>query len=377
MAERMAGSVGLDLRLVACDWQTRLAEIDTYQQATIVERFNEVSTYELQLPADTDAAQVLLQSARPRIVAIDERTGLVFRSGPVTRFERSSGDAGEQLTLYGVDDLVWLRRRIVHPQPASAAPPYATTAYDTRTGAASTVLAGYVDRNAGPAATTARQVPGLTVPAPAAFGPTVTLSGRYQNLLEFVRLAARAAGVGIRVRDLVFQVYQPASEAVFSADLGTLAGWRATSEAPETNYVYVAGAGEGTARLIREYSDAATIPSWGRSETFQDRRDTSATAELDQSGAETLADGARPPAVELDVLDTAAQQFLRDWNVGDRATVRVGGVTITDVIAEATISLEPNRYATVRPIIGAAGVSLDQWRQLAQANRRIRQLERT
>jgi hypothetical protein len=220
-------------------------------------------------------------------------------------------------------------------------------------------------------------VPGLTVPAPAAFGPTVTLSGRYQNLLEFIRLAARAAGVGIRVRDLVFQVYQPASEAVFSADLGTLAGWRATSEAPETNYVYVAGAGEGTARLIREYSDAATIPTWGRSETFQDRRDTSATAELDQSGAETLADGARPPAVELDVLDTAAQQFLRDWNVGDRATVRVGGVTITDVIAEATISLEPNRYATVRPIIGAAGVSLDQWRQLAQANRRIRQLERT
>jgi hypothetical protein len=370
----MAGS--LTLRLVACDWQTPLGEIDTYNAATIVQRFNEVSTFQLQLPADTPAARILTSSARPRILAVDERTGQVFQSGPVIRFERSSSDQGEQLEVFGVDDLVWLRRRIVHPQPGSAAPPYSTTEDDTRTGAASVVLAGYVDRNAGPGAVPARQVPGLTVPVPAAFGPTITLSGRYQNLLEFLRPAATAAGVGLRVRNLAFSVFQPAARAVFSIDLGTLAGWLSTAEAPDTNYVYVGGGGEGVARLITEYSDPATQPTWGRSETFRDRRDTTVVAELDQSGAEALAEGARPPGVQLEVLDTDSQQFIRDWNVGDRATVRIGGVTITDVISEATISLEANQPVIVTPVVGAAGVSLDQWRQLSQANRRLRQLER-
>jgi len=367
---------GIALRLEACDWQTRLGEIDTYSACTIVARFNEVSTYELELPADSAGAELLTSASRPRLLIVNERTGAVQRSGPLTRFERSSSSDGEWLRAYGVDDLVWLRRRLVHPQPGSAAPPYSTSEDDTRTGPASTVLAGYVDRNAGPSATPARRVPGLTISTPAAFGGTVTLAGRYQNLLEFVRMAAMAAGIGVRVRDLALEVYQPAGSAVFSAELGTLAGWRSTLEAPETNYVYVAGGGVGTARLIAEYADAATQTSWGRIEGFRDRRDTTDALELAQSGAEALAEGARPPGLELDALDTGAQQYGRDWNVGDRATARIGGVTITDVITEATIQLLPNQAPVVTPIIGAAGVSLDQWRQLSLANRRIRQLER-
>jgi hypothetical protein len=367
---------GLALRLEACDWQTRLGEIDTYSSCTIVARFNEVGTYELELPADSAGADYLTSALQPRILVINENTGAVQRSGPVTRMERSSGADGELLRVYGVEDLVWLRRRIVHPQPGSAAPPYSTSEDDVRTGPASTVLAGYVDRNAGPTATAARRVPGLTVATPAAFGGTVALSGRYQNLLEFVRTAAMAARIGVRVRDLAFEVYQPAGSAIFSAELGTLAGWRSTVEAPESNYVYVAGGGEGTARLIAEYADAGTQLSWGRSEAFRDRRDTVDLAELAQAGAEALAEAARPPGVELDALDTGAQQYGRDWNVGDRATARIGDVTITDVITEATIQLLPNQAPVVTPIIGAAGVSLDQWRQLSLANRRIRQLER-
>jgi DNA-binding beta-propeller fold protein YncE len=370
----VAGS--LNFRLVACDWTTPLAEVDTYDHATVIARHNDVSTWELVLPADTPAALVLLASAMPRLLIEEQASGVVWRSGPVMRFERSSSEEGELLTLNGVDDLVWLRRRLVHPQPGTAAPPYSTSAYDTRTGSASQVLAGYVDRNAGPSAVQARQVPGLQVPTPAPFGPAVTLSGRYQNLLEFLQPAAQAAGLGIRVRDLVFEVFQPAGAAVFSVDLGTLAAWTSVAEAPDANYVYVAGGGEGTARLIREYQDVTSVQGWGRTEAFQDRRDTTATADLDQAGAEALAEGVRSPSVDMEALDTAGQQFLRDWNVGDTATVFIAGRAITDVIAEAEVTIEPNTPVVVRPVIGGQALTLSQWRAISSQAKRLRQLDR-
>jgi hypothetical protein len=233
-----------------------------------------------------------------------------------------------------------------------------------------------VNRNAGPLAVPNRQVPGLTVPTPAAFGGTVTTSARYQGLLDFLVPIATAARIGLRVRDLAFEVYQPSGGAVFSVELGTLATWSSVAEAPDATYIYVAGQGDGTARLIREYSDPAGLADWRRIESFQDRRDTASTAEMDQTGAETLAQAAKPIGVEMEALDTASQMFLRDWNVGDQATARIGDATITDIIVEATLTLAPNAPLLVAPTLGAAALNLTEWRTLSAHARRLRQLER-
>jgi len=367
--------VAADFTLVACDWTTRLAEVDTYESVTLIARHNAVSTYELVLPSATAAAQVLITANRPRLLVL--ANGVVYRSGPVTRLQRELDAAGDDmLTVSGVDDLVWLRARLAHPQPATAAPPYSTQAYDTQTGPASQVIAGYVNRNAGPLAIAARQVPGLSVPTPAAFGGTITTSARYQELLDFLVPIATAAKIGMRVRDLAFEVFQPSGGAVFSVELGTLASWSSVAEVPDMTYVYVAGQGDGTARVIRETADTAGIADWGRIENFQDRRDTASAVEMDQTAAETLAQGAHPIAVAMEALDTGAQQFLRDWNVGDLATVRVGDVSITDVIVEATITLAGNAPATIVPALGAATVNLTAWRMLGSTQKRLRQLER-
>jgi len=364
-----------DLVLTACDWTTRLAEIDTFESATLIARHNDVSTYEVAMPASTAAAEALIGALRPRILF--SANGVVYRSGPVTRLERTlDADGADMLTVNGVDDLIWLRARLAHPQPGTATPPYSTQAYDAQTGPASQVLAGYVNRNAGPGAIPLRQVPGLTVPTPAPFGGTVTTSARYQGLLDFLVPIATAARVGIRIRDLAFEVYQPSGGAVFSVELGTLAAWTSVAEAPDATYVYVAGQGDLTARLIREYADPAGVADWGRIESFQDRRDTASTAEMDQTGAETLAQAAKPIGVQMDALDTASQTFLRDWNVGDQATARIGDATITDIIVEATLTLEPNAPLHVAPVLGAATVNLVQWRTLSAHARRLRQLER-
>ena len=340
----------MDVELFAADGSTELGVIDVYESASIEARFNDVSTWEMTLPTKAAIADLLLNAYRPRVVI--RIAGVTFRSGPMIRVEREVSLDGDLLTLAGTDDLVWLRRRLAHPQPSKATPPYNGQAYDTRTGAASVVMAGFVDANAGPAAVAGRRVEGRTVPPPAALGPTVTVSARYQNLLDLITRTAARAKLGVEIRDLAFTVFQPAGpSSVFSVDLGTLAGWIEAKEAPEINYVYVAGGGRGTARIVREYTDAASRDEWGRFEGFDDRRDTTATAELNEAGEEVLAE-IPTPELQLEVLDTPSQMFLRDWQLGDKATVRLDDRTITDVIRSVTITLEPNAPPMVSPIIG-------------------------
>jgi hypothetical protein len=375
VASPFAATRTATFRLVAADWLTDLAEIDDYEHLTLVARYNDVSTYELVLPFADDAAQALVNAARPRLVIYAD--GDVYRSGPVTRIQRDRAPDGDMLTINGVDDLVWLTRRVAHPEPGTAAPPYNHVAYDVRTGPASQVIAQLVNVNAGPAAIATRQVPGLTVPTPAAMGATITISARYQGLLALLQPILLQQRLGLRIRDLVCEVFQPTGTAVFSVAVGTLASWTSTLEAPDLTYTYVAGGGEGTARVIREVADAQAVIDWGRIESFVDRRDTTATAELDQAGAEALAEGIHPIALQLEALNTDGQRFLRDWNVGDLATFAVGDLTVSDVIVEATIQLDANKPPTVTPVIGGNPLTLAQWRASQQQARRLRQLERT
>ena len=91
--------------------------------AQIVARFNDVSTWQLIAPTETPGAQLLLEAENPRLV-VATAPEVVFRSGPAVRIERAVGADGDLVTFTGVDDLVYLRHRLAHPQPASGAPPY-------------------------------------------------------------------------------------------------------------------------------------------------------------------------------------------------------------------------------------------------------------
>ena len=341
----------LQFSLFAADGPDRMGEIDAYDNCQIVARFNEVSTWQLIAPTDTPGVQLLLSAENPRLV-VSTSPAVVFRSGPLIRTEREVGSDGDLTTFTGVDDLIYLRWRLAHPQPDSAAPPYSTQAFDTRTGATSVVMAEFVDHNAGPSAVADRRIPGLTVPVPVDMGIETTVSARYQNLLTMLQRMAWRARLGIEIRDLVFYVFDPAGPtAVFSADLGTLGGWTEAREAPAVNYVYVAGGGRGVNRIIKEYEDADSVTAWGRIEGFDDRRDTVATAELDQAGAEVLA-GVPDPELRLVALDTPSQQFITHWQLGDKVTVAYDGVTVVDIIREVAIDLQPNTPPLVTPTMG-------------------------
>jgi hypothetical protein len=353
---------------------TRQAMIDVYESAEVVARTNDTSTWTLTVPTGTDAGRIFATNTFARLeVAVDD---VAWRSGPVTNLERTVDIDGDMLTVAGVDDTVWLARRNAHPQPATPAPPYSTSAYDVHTGATTTVLAELVDVNAGPGAVAARRVPGLVVPMPEPDGPTVTVAARWQNLLTLCQDTARAAGVIFDVVDLTFHAEIPADRGVvFSQGLETLAGWTLTAPAPTANKVVVAGQGELTDRLIREASDPTSIATWGLAETFQDRRDTADVAQLDQAGADTLAQSVTPTTVVFTPLDTEGQAFGRDWNLGDTVTVHAGGLTVVDQIREIHVTLD-GAVATVVPSVGAPAGDLALFRSLAGLDRRVRQLER-
>lgn len=352
----------------------RVAQIDPYSTCQLIARHNAVSSWSLELPTDSAAADALLDTEHPRIVFRSD--DVTFRSGPVTTVQRLLNSDGDWLSLTGVDDTVWLARRVAHPQPGTAAPPYSTTAYDVRTGNAAQILAQYADVNAGPSAVAARRVPGLVVPVPAPAGSTVTLQARYENLLDFIAGKATSFGLGVRVVDLRLDVFTPVLRpVVFSIDLATLAETEAFEEAPDANFVYVAGGGTGSARLIVEVTDAGSVASWGRVETFQDRRDTSDPAILGLAGNETLARSVKPPSVRFQPITTPVQRFPQDWSVGDKVTVQVGTRTFVDVVREVVIDLEEGEPVNVVAQLGASG-RLALFRATLEANRRIRQLER-
>lgn len=340
--------------------RTRVAQIEDYLRADFVPRFNSPGAWAIELPADGEPAALLGEDCGIVVV----RDGTTILSGPVDHLERNWGPDGDVLLASGPDDLIVIDDRIAHPQPGTAAPPYGSTAYDVRTGAAETVMRGYVNVNAGPGALAQRQVAGLTVAVDTALGSSITGRGRYQKLIPFLQELALAGGdLGFRVvqsgSSLQFSVYTPTDKtatAIFSRELGNLRSFQYVLRAPRVNYVYAGGGGEGTARTIREGADSDSIIRFRRRiEEFRDRRDTTDVAELDQTIVEELAQGALETELRIAPIDTEALMFMEDYQLGDRVTVVVDDVPLNDVLREVHISLTASGSEIVEPVIGTAG----------------------
>lgn len=338
----------------------RVAQLEDFQRLVVSPRFNDVGTWSAQLHRKVPAAA---QLGTPGFGIEVVHDGVTVLSGPVVGRQHERSQSANILTLSGVDDAVWLRRRVAHMQPTSTAPPYNVQPHDVRTGQASAVLRAYVDVNAGPAAIGPRRVPGLVLPGDPGVGSQVTGRARLQVLLEMLQeLALSGGGIGFRIvqvdTSIEFQVYAPADRSAavkFSEDLQNLAGYKFESTAPEATYVYAGGAGEGTARTFVEGAAGVDVATWGRIETFRDRRDTTGAAELQQSIAEELAEKAEAVSLSIDPVDTVQQRFGVHYGLGDRVTVMVEGVPVVEQIRQVRLSYDPDGPVTVVPQIGTPG----------------------
>lgn len=343
-----------------------LAEVDDYQAADLLPTFNDVGSWSLTVRADLAVAQYLVVG-NGVLFSRDVGDGNGFQvvlSGPIWDLDRQ-GTQDNVLIASGPDDLFWLKARMDLPQPGAAditagATGTFTPAYDTRTGVASTVIQAYVNAHAGPGAIAARQVPGLSLAADPVIGTSVTGNARFDGpLLTLLQQLALSGGdIGFRIvqvgTGLVFSCYQPVTRAgaLFSLDLGNLHDFAWARKGPATNYVYVLGGGVGTARVIAEATDAASIAAYGRVESLLDARDTSDAATMAQRGHDEVLKQKETSNLAMTPIDTAALAWGRDYTLGDRVSVVIDGTTVTDVVRQIHIALSPAAGDVVTPAVG-------------------------
>lgn len=332
--------------------------------------FNGVGAWKLTLPADSPKAALLVPGGG--IIVLDGETGNVILSGPVRQVDIDEPEPSQDQTpndlrtVSGVTDDYMLAARNAYPDPTHASTAQTAAANDIRTGNAETVMRAYVDANAGPSALVARRVAGLTLETNLNRGATVKASARFDVLSDLITIqAATPGGLGWRVvqdtgTNLVFKVFTPtnrASTARFSRDLGNLRSARYSLKGPDSTVAIVAGSGTGTARVFREQINTAAETAWGmRVEKFADRRDTSDTTTLDQSGSTALTDDGPTTSLELGTVDIPNMRFGDDFYLGDIVTAVVAGVPVTDVVRQVSITVNADR-ADVKPLVGSTAAT--------------------
>lgn len=368
----------------------RVAVIEDYADMAVLLSFNAAGGFDFKVPAASLAALLT-----PGAGVVIERDGVPLLSGPIDATRRTWAQDADHLILSGPDDTIALADRVALPVPAAApnatGNAYAAAAYDVRTGAAETVMRGYVDANAGPGARSERAVPGLRLATDLGRGGTITGRARFDALDELLRDLALAGGdLGFRVVQatdaaaLEFQVYPTrdmTATAVFAAEYGNLRAYDYRRGVPPGTYVYVLGGGDLTARAIIEGGDAAAIVAWRRREQAVDARNTADVGELTTQLGKELLDHRADTALSVTPIDAPGLAFGADYGLGDRVTVVVDGVPIREVVREVTITLDTQGGETIVPSIlspGSTAPTVDAlYARLAELGERLGRLERT
>lgn len=341
----------------------RIAQVHTFSQLTVKLRFNRPSTFLLEgIPDSSDAATALDADGAGLVVY---RDGRLLSAGPVTRIDHHFAADRDDVEVAGADDDWWLWRRLAYPDPANE-PDSWGEAQDVRTGAAETVMYGFVDANLGPSALTARRFthgPALTLGNDQGRGTSLTGRGRGNQLGALLRTLAAADGFGFRIarddRTRTFQVYETndrTGSVVFKPDLGNVESYQRTTLAPDGNTAVVGGTGQDAARIFAEVADGDSQGRWGRLEVLHDARDAADATELAVAGDAFLSQTVSTDNVKVQPRDTAAVAFLDDYTVGDKVTVQVDGLTVQQVIREVHVVFNADGGEQVTPVVGPADV---------------------
>lgn len=337
-------------------------------------KLNEVGTGSFTVPAtDTYVAQLTTPGNRIHVMLDDKE----WISGPIEQpgaYSWSVGgdDSGPgNISIGFADNLAYLTWRLIYPNPAAAATAQGTTKQYQSTGVNNnTEIRNLVNKNAGPGALTARQIPHLVLgTAATGIGGNVTVTARFDALTDILRDIASQQG------SLVFDVLMNASnqlefnvrapvdrsgKVVFSRSRNNLSSLTTDPQAPTANAAIVFPDVDNTDQTITERTNSASITAWGRVEKGVSRTDLDGTpttaqktAQWQQDGDLALLDGHESVNITATVVDTADQQYGVHYLMGDTVTVElVQGTYTTDVVSQVQLTASPSDGVRVVPTIG-------------------------
>lgn len=339
----------------------------------------DVSTWTLELPA--------LRSVQNRIGPgwgiIIVRDGVEIMSGPMQDdgprawTAESDGEVGT-ITITGGDDTAIVDGELAYPDPTKdAASQTGAAANDVRSGAAETVIKGYVGANVGVGRAAARGDAGapdvrlVTVAPDLARGDTVQFTARFQKLTEIARTISQAgSGLGwdvvqdVASGELIFDVYAPrdlSRRLRFSRETGNLTAASTTDSMPTLTHAVVLGqmptsttgdteVDDPSKQPIVERKDSAAANDWRMvirqtvdATSAADDTTTDQIAEMQQAGDAALADGKRTYATDVTIVETARVRYPHTVRRGDYVTVidpNRPGRTISDTITSVHVEVD-------------------------------------
>ncbi len=213
--------------------------------------------------------------------------------------------------------------------------------YDEFAGAAESALRHYVDANAINPADPDRIVPFLHLPpTDGNRGGTTAQKARFNVLADLLESICAASGLGYRGRwswddrRLYFEVLRGVdrSDSVkLSPALGncTIAGYNeSTGLAPSV--AVVVGQGEAAARTVVDVATEPGLAGFARRERFVDARDLATETELEQRGAEKLAEDSDTTTLEVEYIRTASYRYGEDFDLGDIIHVEYPDIAAMD-----------------------------------------------
>lgn len=262
-------------------------------------------------------------------------------------------------TVQGTSDLEYLKRRVCYPDPSSGST--GSVSYYTDSGTLASVVGKVINKNLGPLALAARQEPLVGAVAVGDEGETVSVSLRFQTLLEGILPLLNAQNFSIRptwdgsARKIVYQIYESkdlSASMLFSTKLNSIIKLERSIKRPRGNYIISGGTGTKTSRNFAYASNDESTQKWGRIEYFHDMRSTSAS-ELQADANSTLQTYSQENAgysAEIN-SDAYRMQYRRDWNLGDYIAVDVNdGIAIQRILqVETFLSYDQE---TIKPVIG-------------------------
>lgn len=310
-------------------------------------RFNNVGSWEIAIPAGTNAD--LLRTPGFGLVCTGP-SGVLF-SGPTvaaTAVKDSENPKGVW-SIRGATDAIVLGEHLAYPTPSTANVAAQTSAYDSQSGVASSVMYGYVQRNlVSGTAPAARAVSGLSIATDTAIGSTVVYNARFQKLGDLLSTLAAVSNpqLGFDIKQvgtgIVFSVYQPADK----SGLVRMDAANGTLQKVQYGYGYgatraiVGGMGQLTARQFVEVSNTSAESQWARRvEVFVDQNNESDTTKLTQYGKDKLAEGGSITSIEVTPSSDLVMEYGVDWNLGDTVSVIIDSQQVSAIVSQATITV--------------------------------------
>ena len=303
---------------VLCKDGVRRGLIEGFSSLRASVRWRGVGSW--QMTGSRSALAPLVREGRGIVLRVD---GVTVLSGPMVVAETFSDGTA---MVSGVDDTVWLHRRLaltsgISPFPESL--DYGV--YDP----SETVIYDIVNDNVGPLSGVRQK---YVLAEDGGRGSTQVWKVIGQPVGDVVRQIVEVEGWGWRALwqasgQTLFSVVVPRdlTDSVRFSDVnGSLSSWERRVVAPSGSFFYVAGERVDGDRTFVTVSDT---DDWGRIERFIDHRESvdDGEGELTVVGEAGLQQYG--PVDSITAVSRPVAQFgLRDWRIGDLVTVEAGGI---------------------------------------------------